>query len=136
MNEANEAVKVAESLWQQLIHAPSHLLWLLALLVIGVMWKASPFSNRLIPFALIVIGAVGYPFLTSPRNVDPSFPHPGFVLSIYGALLGFGTIITHILLKRSAKFCAIEDAIVNTFSRNGDAAVKPASPTVPPVDYP
>lgn len=132
MNEANEAAKVAESLWQQLIHAPSHLLLLLVLFVVGMMWKASPLPNRWIPYTLLFLGAGGYPWIASSTNIDPSISHDKGVLALYGFLIGFGTIGLHILLKRSEKFCAFEDAIVNTFSKNSDP---PKSPS-PPVDYP
>lgn len=121
-------LKLFTSLWEQLTHAPSHLLVLVGLLAVGMLLKKSPVPNRCIPWVLVTLGAGGYPFFASPGNVDPSFPHPGLVLVVYGGLLAVGSVIAHATLKKLAWFRKAEDAMVKSY--NGDTEVLPKSPTL------
>lgn len=129
-NKTEAAAKVASSIWEQLIHAPSHLLLLLVLLLFGILIKKSPTPNWLIPWVLIGIGAFGYPFLTTASNVDPAFPNPILVLRLYGGLLGIGAIVSHKFLRKSEIFCSIEGSIVNAF-RDDEEKTKPPEPGEP-----
>ena len=123
MEKTEAAAKVASSVWEQLIHAPSHLLLLVVLLALGVLIKKSPTPNWLIPWLLVTVGSVGYPFLASPGNVDPSFPNPALVLRIYGGLLGIGAIVAHIFLKKVPLYVSIENGIVNAFREDEDKTI-------------
>lgn len=111
-------IKVITSIFDQVRSFPAHLLLILLLNVIGMILKVSPLPNRAIPFIILLIGSVFYPFLTNTGNVDPSFSHPMFVLCIYGFLLGFGAIVLHLILKQFEKFRALEEGIVNAFRRD------------------
>lgn len=115
MDEANSAIKVVNSLWEQLTHAPSHLLSLVVLIFLGMLVKKSPTPNWTIPWLLIAVGVVVYPLLASPANIDPSFPRPEFVLRLYGGLLGVGAIVGHGILKRFAWFQRIETAFTSSY---------------------
>lgn len=124
----DQTVKLASSIWEQLIHAPSHLLLLVVLIVIGILIKKSPTPNWTIPWLLVTIGAVGYPFLASPTNIDPSFPNPTMVLHIYGGLLGIGAIVAHTFLRKVAWFQTVERGIINAFREDEDKVVPVVTP--------
>lgn len=115
MDTPTAAVNAVTSIWEQLTNAPSHLLLLVVLIFFGMLIKKSPTPNWVIPWALILLGAVGYPMLASPTHINPSFPNPSLVLGIYGGLLGVGAMLAHGLLKKLAWFQRIELAFVNSF---------------------
>ena len=121
----DNAVKVFESLWQQFTHAPSHTLLLGVLIVFGILIKKSPTPNWTIPWLLIFVGAMGYPFLASPANINPTFPRPDLVLRIYGGGLGVGAIVAHNLLRRFAWFRSFEYSIVNAFRDEDEKVAVP-----------
>lgn len=127
MENTNDFVKIASSIWEQLIHAPAHLLLLVVLMFLGMIIKKSPLPNYWIPWFIVVAGVVTYPFLASPQNVDPSYPNPTFVLHIYGGLLGIGAIIAHVFLRKLKWFAAIERAFVNSFRDDEDRILPPTA---------
>jgi hypothetical protein len=117
--------KIISSIFEQVKAAPAHLLLILVLFVLGAFLKASPITNRAIPYILIGLGTVLYPLLASPGNVDPSFRFPSLVLALYGLLLGVGAIVLHMIAKRSEKFRQLEAGFVNAFKRDeGNAQQK------------
>lgn len=133
MEETNNAVKVVNSIWEQLTHAPSHLLLLGVLLFLGMLIKKSPLPNWSIPWILAGVGAVVYPFIASPTNMDPSFRHGAecWVLALYGFMLGIGSIVVHKLLRKFAWFQRVELALVNAY-RDEEDKVLPDAPVPPP----
>lgn len=117
MDDANSAVKVVNSLWEQLTHAPSHLLLLLALLFLGMLIKKSPLPNWTIPWLLAIVGAIVYPLIASPTNMDPSFREGAEVkvLALYGFLLGIGTVVFHRWVRQFKWFQRIEAAFTGSY---------------------
>lgn len=97
-------IKVFNSLWDQLTNAPSHLLALVGLIALGILIKRSSIPNNLIPWLLVIAGAGGYPFLASPKNIDPSFQHPMVVLCIYGGLLALASVGVHMFVLSKFKW--------------------------------
>lgn len=117
METPTAALNIVTSLWDQLINAPSHLLLLIVLLMVGMMMKKSPLPNWLIPWVLVLSGVFLYPMIASPMNMAPSFREGSErqVLSLYGALIGAGSVGCHRLLRRFKWFCTFEAAFVNAF---------------------
>lgn len=111
MNEAlptgaDQLVTIIGAVWTQITSAPAHLLLVLILNVLGYALKKSPvIPNQYIPIGVLVAGTFGYPLMVSPGSVDPAYPHPQFILHMYGFLLGALALIVHrLVLRRFGKF--------------------------------
>lgn len=110
--------KVITSLFNQVQAAPAHLLGIIALFFLGMLLKASPLSNRTIPWIIVAIGTCGYPFLASAKNIDSELSQPAGVLAVFGFILGFGAIGLHVMAKKSEKYRAFEAGFINVFRRD------------------
>ena len=117
MEFVQNVLKIVSSIWDQIQSAPSHLLLIAVLFVIGLFLKGSPIKNGLIPYVLFALGTVVYPLLVSPTNVRPEMQSPRLVLALYGLMLAAITIGLHAFASRSEKFCEWEDSFVNSFAR-------------------
>jgi hypothetical protein len=117
MEFVQNILKIVASIWDQVQAAPSHLLLIAVLFVIGLFLKSSPIKNAFIPHIIFALGTVVYPLLVSPTNVRPELQSPRLVLALYGLLLAAITIGLHAFASKSEKFCEWEENFVNAFAR-------------------
>lgn len=111
-------IKFVQTVWEQICAAPSHLLLILFLFILGMFIKSSPINNRLIPWIMFALGTGAYPFIAEPTlTAYQRFPNPKLVLCGYGFILAFGAIAAHVFLKRFEKFRDFEARLVGAFSR-------------------
>jgi hypothetical protein len=59
-----------------------------ALNLVGVFLKKSPINDWLIPFILMVLGAVVYPFICETAKVSYQVTYPVILNAIYGLCIG------------------------------------------------
>lgn len=52
--------------------------------LIGMALKKSPVADWLIPWILLALGGVVYPFVAADGNIDPSITHPWVRESMFG----------------------------------------------------
>jgi len=131
METIDAPLKLFLSLWDQFTHAPSHLVALVVLLALGMMLKRSPLRNGWISWCLTAVGVIGYPFLASSTNIDPSFPRPGLVLALYGGILAVGSVVAHYFLKKLSWFRKVEHALVKSYDGDTDILQREKPPTNP-----
>ena len=70
---------------------------LLAMLLmgLGVVLKRSPVEDWLIPFILIGLGALLYPFIADVTEIARGVKHPGIYRVVVGATIGTVSVGTH-----------------------------------------
>ncbi len=63
--------------------------------VIGMVLKKSPVQNWLIPWVLLIIGAVTYPFISDPGDAPYAMRSPLVHSMLIGAIIGWASVGGH-----------------------------------------